>query len=126
METNKGRALVVDDEEMIRSMLTDVLEAFGYEVDAAESGEAALAHFVAGRYRVVLTDLLMPGMSGLDVVTELRRVEPALPAILLTGLGNASTAANARQEGVLVLYKPVSLDKLMAALETTTAGPVGA
>jgi len=125
MDPTKGRALVIDDETMVRSTLTDVLEACGYAADAAESGEAALARFAAGRYRVVLTDLLMPGMSGLEVVAGVRRVDPGVPVILLTGLGNTSATAAARGDGVLVLSKPPSLAKLRAALETACGQPTG-
>jgi CheY-like chemotaxis protein len=127
METLESRrALVIDDETMVRTMLADALEVFGYSVDAVDSGKAALARFAAGRYDVVMTDLLMPDMSGLEVVEELRRIDPSVPMILLTGAGGGSVATDARVEGVLMIYKPVSLMKLKAALETRCQRAVGA
>ena len=126
METlGSRRALVIDDETMVRTMLADALEVFGYAVDAVDSGKAALACFAAGRYDVVMTDLLMPDMSGLDVVEKLRRVDPSVPMILLTGAGGGSLSTDTRAEGVLMIYKPVSLMKLKAALETRCQRAVG-
>ena len=86
----------------------------------------ALARFAAGRYDVVMTDLLMPDMSGLEVVEELRRIDPSVPMVLLTGAGGGSVSTDARAEGVLMIYKPVSLMKLKAALETRCQRAVGA
>jgi len=127
METpGSRRALIVDDDTMVRTMLADALEVFGYIVDAVDSGKKALARFAAGRYDVVLTDLLMPDMSGLEVVEELRRIDPAVPMILLTGAGGASVSTDARGDGVLTIYKPVSLTKLRAALDTRCQRAVGA
>jgi len=127
MEIPGGRrALIVDDDTMVRTMLADALGVFGYIVDAVDSGQKAIACFAAGRYDVVLTDLLMPDMSGLDVAEELRRLDPAVPIILLTGAGGASVSTDARGDGVLTIYKPVSLTKLQAVLETRCQCAVGA
>jgi CheY-like chemotaxis protein len=110
-----GRLLVIDDEDMVRSMLTDVLEALGYAVDAADSGEAAMAEFHAGRYRAVITDLRMPGMSGLDLAERLRQVDGAVPVILLTA--GASDLEDPRRETVTIVRKPISLVGLQAAVD---------
>ena len=118
--------MIVDDDTMVRTMLADALEVFGYLVDAVENGREALARFAAGRYDVVLTDLLMPDMSGLEVVEELRRIDAAVPIMLLTGAGGAAVSTDARGDGVLTIYKPVSLTKLKAALETCCQRAVGA
>lgn len=118
--------MIVDDDTMVRTMLADALEVFGYIVDAVDSGKEALARFAAGRYDVVLTDLLMPDMSGLELVEELRRIDPAAPMILLTGAGGAAVSTDARGDGVLTIYKPVSLAKLKAALETRCQRAVSA
>lgn len=118
METGaSGRALVIDDEPMIRMMLTDVLEMLGYAVDAADSGEAAIAEFVPGRYDIVVTDFVMPTMDGLQVATALRRLDPAVSLILLTGAGGASVVEDPRSADVPIVYKPVAVMALKAAVD---------
>ena len=112
-----GRALVVDDETTVRMMLIDVLETFGYVVDAADCGEAALPQLARGRYQTVVTDLRMPGMSGLDVAAAVRRVDPDVPVILLTGTGGTEAGSDEFRDYVRVVYKPVNVVKLMATIE---------
>jgi len=101
--TTPRRLLLIDDEAMVRTMLTDVLESFGYRVDAAESGEAALERFHAGQYDAVITDLVMPGMNGLEAAERLREFD---------------SVHEARRAGLKVVYKPVSLSGLKAVVET--------
>jgi two-component system, sensor histidine kinase and response regulator len=121
----RGRLLLIDDEMMVRVMLQDVLESFGYVVDAADSGEAALELFRAGCYQAVITDLAMPGMNGLEAAARLRQLDRTVPIILLTGSAGGSVVHEARRAGagVIVVYKPVSLIGLKAALEVAH-GPV--
>ena len=109
------RLLVIDDEEMVRSMLADVLLTFGYEVEPADCGQSALAQFRAGRYQVVITDLRMPGMNGLEVTERLRQIDPGLPVILLTA--GAAEVEDERRANVLVVRKPVSLVGLGEAID---------
>ncbi|TMQ16198.1 MAG: response regulator [Candidatus Rokuibacteriota bacterium] len=116
--TTPRRLLLIDDEAMVRTMLTDVLESFGYRVDAAESGEAALERFHAGQYDAVITDLVMPGMNGLEAAERLREFDSVVPVILLTGSAGASAVHEARRAGLKVVYKPVSLSGLKAVVET--------
>jgi DNA-binding NtrC family response regulator len=113
---NTARALLIDDEAFVRAMLTDVLQTFGYTVDAEESGESALARFAPGVYDIVITDQRMPGMTGLEVASAIRRVDPAVPVILLTG-GGALPAEAEHSEQLHMVYKPVSVVKLMAQVD---------
>lgn len=83
--SRKIHVLVVDDEKMIRSLLKMSLQRMGYEVSTAEDGEEALALFRSNSFDLVLLDILMPGMDGFSVCSEMRR-ESSVPIIMLTAL----------------------------------------
>jgi len=122
MATDSRRVLVIDDEAVLRSLFRDMLSACGYEVDVAEDGAAGLARFRQQRYEAVITDLLMPGMNGLEVAAALRTIDADVPVILLTGSAPALTAGRARESGVTVLlHKPIALADLKSAIDTATA-----
>ena len=102
------KIILVDDNAVVRDMLVDLVASLGYSVDAAESGEEALAMFDRRHYDFVLTDLLMPGMTGWDVLEAVRQRDPQIPVIIITGspvIGDVRAA----QPGVAVLKKPVDV-----------------
>lgn len=102
------RVLVVDDEESIRYSVGEYLRRRGEECQTAESGEQALEYLRGEDYDVMLTDLMMPGLSGMDVVREAKRLRPQLVCIILTGHGSREDAIEAVREGVFeFIEKPV-------------------
>ena len=111
------RLLVVDDETLMRSMLSDVLTRLGYSVEQAESGEVAMTHFRPDRYQVVITDLVMPRMNGLELARRIRQVDRAVPIILFTGTTGTSDIEEAWRSGLVVLHKPLTITALQQALE---------
>jgi DNA-binding response OmpR family regulator len=117
MTTNSARVLVIDDEAVLRGLLQEMLAAFGYDADVAENGAAGVSRFQERDYATVITDLLMPGMNGLEVVTALRTIDPLINIILLTGSAPSLTAARAREMGVTLLQKPIALGDLKAAVD---------
>ena len=117
MTTSSARVLVIDDEAVLRGLLQEMLAAFGYDADVAESGAAGVSRFQERDYATVITDLLMPGMNGLEVVTALRTIDPLINIILLTGSAPSLTAARAREMGVTLLQKPIALGDLKAAVD---------
>ncbi|HEU4371730.1 MAG TPA: response regulator [Methylomirabilota bacterium] len=118
MASEARRVLVIDDEAVLRSLFRDMLSACGYEADVAEDGAAGLARFRERRYEAVITDLLMPGMNGLEVAAALRTIDPGVRVILLTGSAPALTAGRARQSGVnTLLHKPIALADLKTAID---------
>jgi CheY-like chemotaxis protein len=80
-----GRVLVVDDEPLVRASTADMLTDMGYEVKEAESGAEALALARAGELDLVVTDHLMPGLSGTELAAVLRREKPGLPILIVSG-----------------------------------------
>ena len=117
MPTDAARVLVIDDEAVLRGLLCEMLSACGYDVDVAEDGAAGLARYQAQRYRAVITDLLMPGMNGFEVVAALRTIDPEARIIMLTGSAPEPTARRARESGVTLLLKPIALGALKAAVD---------
>jgi CheY-like chemotaxis protein len=106
--SQESKILLVDDNTVVRDMLVDLVGSLGYHADAAAGGEEALAMFDRGQYVMVLTDLLMPGMSGWDVLAALRQRDPHVPVVIVTGSPVVGDP-RASQPGVAVLKKPVDV-----------------
>ena len=105
--------LLVEDKNELRAMLRKALERSGYSVDEAPDGSAAIQKVRARRYLLVITDLKMPGASGLDVLRETKHADATIPVILLTAFGSVEEAVTAMKEGAFdFLQKPVDLDHL--------------
>src|SRR3981189_1700932 len=105
--------LLVEDKNELRAMLRKALERAGYAVDEAPDGTAAIQKVRARRYLLVITDLKMPGASGLDVLRESKNADATVAVILLTPFGSVEEAVTAMKEGAFdFLQKPVDLDHL--------------
>src|SRR5687768_15751385 len=91
--------LVVDDDQEMRALIRDVLQDHGYKVTVAANGEDALRSLREGEYPVVLTDLRMKGMQGIELLAEIRRSHPETNVILMTAFGSIETALEAMKQG---------------------------
>ncbi len=112
------RILVVDDETTIRLALSRFLRTRGFEVDVADGGSAALEALQHRRFSLMLCDLRMPGMSGLEVVPKALLADQDLGIIMLTAVNDATSATEALSNGAFdYLTKPVELPDLQAAVE---------
>jgi DNA-binding response OmpR family regulator len=117
--------LVVDDERMVCDLLRAVLSRYGHEVIIATSGRAGLEVFKKHRPRFTLLDLRMPGMNGIEVLKQIRVLDPGASVIVLTGAGSADLENQARQMGVTdFLSKGLSLEVLVGAVERVMQQPV--
>ncbi|WMW64897.1 response regulator [Nitratidesulfovibrio liaohensis] len=109
--------LLVDDEEGIRTVLGISLADAGYDVATAASGEEALARFAQRKPDIVLTDIKMPGLSGLDLLERLKAADPEVEVIMLTGHGDMDLAIQSlKRDATDFLTKPVNDDMLEVAL----------
>ncbi|MBN2286562.1 MAG: response regulator [Tissierellales bacterium] len=110
MEYNyKGRILVVDDEISIRTSLKILLEREGYKVDAAESANKALDLFIENEYDLVMTDIVMPKISGVELLRKIKIKSLDIPVIIMTGDPSLDTAVKALKAGAYdYLSKPIS------------------
>jgi len=105
--------LLVEDKNELRAMLRKALERAGYTVDEAPDGTSAIQKIRARRYLLVVTDLKLPGASGLDVLRASKSADATIPVLLLTAFGSVEEAVTAMKEGVFdFLQKPVDLDHL--------------
>jgi DNA-binding NtrC family response regulator len=113
-----AKILVVDDESEIRDVLTEVLEAAGFEVIAAADGAAALEQARASQSAVILLDLTMPRMGGMAALPEIKRFAPEIPVIICTAHTDIHTAVQAMRLGAYdYLTKPFDMDILMLAVK---------
>ena len=114
--TGRPRILVVDDEESIRELLSKTLALADYEVDLAPDGRTALDRLRLIQYDLLITDLRMPGVDGLTVIREARRLKADLPVIIITGFSSEASAIEAINLGVQgYLTKPVRVPRVLAS-----------
>jgi excisionase family DNA binding protein len=112
----RPRVLVVDDEATIRDLLSKTLALAEYDVDLAPDGRAALDRLRMIPYDLLITDLKMPGVDGLTVIREARRLKTDLPVIIITGFSNEASAIEAVNLGVSgYLTKPFRVPRVLAA-----------
>ena len=117
-ENDSVRVLVVDDEEPIRNALKRFLAGRNYEVHTAASGQEALAVLAEHDIALMLSDIRMPGMSGVDLVPQALAVAPTLAVVMLSAINDATTAALCMQRGAVdYLTKPLELDDLERAVQ---------
>ncbi len=115
---DKARILVVEDEEAIRGGLCDVLAFHGYAPVAVESGEEGLESGLSERFDLVILDLMLPGLSGLDVCRALREKIPALPILMLTAKGSEDDVVKGLRCGADdYVTKPFSIRELVARVD---------
>jgi CheY-like chemotaxis protein len=111
--------LAVDDEEFFLDIIRQYLEGLDYQVDAFHSGQQALAAFDRNpqRYHLIISDQTMPGMTGVELITEIRRKNKEIPVILCTGYSDLVTEQTAPHYGITqFLQKPVSRRELGTAV----------
>ena len=127
-----ARILLIEDDPGIADTLRRVLAEEGHEVVVKRRGDDGLAHAAAGDVNVVITDLRLPGVSGLELVRRLRAAQPRLPVILMTAFGTADTAIEATKFGAYdYLTKPFAMPQLIELVRRAVAsnrlmcGPVG-
>ena len=111
------RVLVADDDDLVRRFLSTFLTSEGYSVRDVPDGQAALDAAREGGFSLLLLDLVMPGLTGLEVVAELRAARDVTPAILISGsLTDEVKKACSRYASVECVDKPVTLDALKGAI----------
>jgi len=118
------RILVIDDDRHMRSACSRVLSKAGWSVVCAETGEEGLKQVKnsAEKIDVVLVDQLMPGMSGMEVLAQIRTINPILPVIIMTGSATDETAAEIRQQGAFdCLAKPFTPEQLRNVITKAAA-----
>jgi two-component system nitrogen regulation response regulator NtrX len=110
--------LVVDDEAGVRGSLVGILGDEGYAAEAVESGEAALTALENRRYDLLLLDVWLPGMDGLEVLSRVRTLDPEVPVVVISGHGSIETAVKAVRMGAQdFVEKPLALEKTLLVVK---------
>ncbi len=113
--------LVIDDEKSIRNTLQEVLEYEKHKVDLATNGTEALELFSNGNYDIVLCDIKMPGMDGIEVLEKLHEKANDVPVVMISGHGNIDTAVEAIKKGAYdFIEKPLDLNRLLVTIRNAT------
>ncbi len=109
--------LIIDDERAIRSVLKDILGNEGYKTDEAADGEEGLKKFSATAFDVVLCDIKMPKIDGLEFLQKATEINPDIPVIMISGHGNIETAVEAVKKGAFdYISKPPDLNRLLITI----------
>ncbi len=112
-----SKILVVDDERSIRNTLKDILEYEKYEVDLAEDGQKALEKIGSAEYDIILCDIKMPGLDGIEVLERLTEQTPDTPVVMISGHGNIDTAVESIKKGAFdYIEKPLDLNRLLITI----------
>ncbi|MDL1952135.1 sigma-54-dependent Fis family transcriptional regulator, partial [Acidobacteria bacterium ACD] len=122
MSKKSTRILVVDDEEIVRESLTAWLEKDGYTLESAEDGPTALKLLRASTWSILLVDLKMPGMDGLEVLAHAKEIQPDTAVVIMTAFATVDTAVNAMKGGAYdYLVKPFDPEELSLMIQKIVA-----
>lgn len=112
-----SKILVIDDERSIRNTLKDILEYEKYSVDLAEDGIKGIEKVKGNSFDVVLCDIKMPGMDGIEVLEQLVQISPDTPVVMISGHGNIDTAVESIKKGAFdYIEKPLDLNRLLITI----------
>jgi CheY-like chemotaxis protein len=116
-DQKKIKLLIIEDDMDVLSMMVKYLEYSGYEVITAADGMEGLKKLESGEYDLVITDIVMPYVSGVGVVTAIKEKTPDIPVIAITGYGREPEAAAMEKRADMVLAKPVKMSQLKDYIE---------
>jgi two-component system chemotaxis response regulator CheY len=117
------KVLIVDDSGLARRMARQFVEELGFSVEEAADGAQALERYVLSRPDVVILDMVMHGLYGLDVLVKLRELNPKLPVVVVTADIQKTTREQVQAAGAAaILYKPLTREQLTTTLQTIQAG----
>lgn len=118
MAQKKQQVLIVEDEESILELCTRILTQAGYGVEKAANYREAMEQAHSKKFDLVISDIKMPGKSGLDLLKDLRKEKPGLPSVIITGHGTMDAAMESLKLGVGgFVVKPFTSEELMAAIK---------
>ena len=114
---SKARILIVDDDESVRDVVKDMLVREGYVVDVAVDGRDAQARILEGAYHLIITDLMMPGADGLEVLKSALSLDPDTSVIIITAYATLQSALEAVREGAYdYVTKPFRLEEMLVTV----------
>jgi DNA-binding response OmpR family regulator len=119
MRRDRRQALIVDDDESIRSLLKLFFEQEGYAVETVANGERALERFEVGRFHLVMLDYYMPGMNGLEVASAIHVQDPGVTIALITGMAHTLANVDLASTGITKVFsKPFDMCEMATWLQS--------
>jgi len=113
MNNDRKRILIVEDDEEMRSLLKDFIEAEGFETDSASNGSEAFRKLAKESFDLIITDVRMPGLTGLDILPGVRKLQPEASIIVITAFGSEEVRHRAFERGATAyLEKPIYFHRL--------------
>ena len=113
MDNDRKRILVVEDDAEMRSLLKDFFTEEGFDTDSVSNGSEAFRKLVREPFDLVITDIRMPGLTGLDILPGIKKLQPAAPVIVITAFGSEEIQRKAFEKGAnAYLEKPIHFQKL--------------
>lgn len=112
-EHDKKRIMIIEDDAEMRSLLIEFLGEDGYQVDSAQTGLEALSKITKEVFDLIVTDIRMPGLTGLDILSSIKKQQPQVPIIVITAFGNEEVYRRSMERGASAyLEKPICFNKL--------------
>ena len=120
-----SRILIIDDDDALRKSFHNLLTEEGYEVESAASGEAGLSSIHKTMPDLVIADMRLPGMNGLEIFKAVHAIEPRLPVIIMTAYGTTETAIEATKMGAFdYILKPFEIPDMLSVISALWVGDI--
>jgi CheY-like chemotaxis protein len=117
MKNGDKKILIIEDDEAMRSLLKDVLDAEGLVTEAVSNGSDALKKLMDQAFDLIITDIQMPGLTGLDILPGIKKLQPEAPVIVITAFGSEEVLRRSFEKGATgYLEKPIHTHKLRALI----------
>ncbi len=118
-ENEKKKILVIEDEEMMRNLIIDILEKQEYYVVSCENGSEGISEFQKGQFDVVITDMVMPEVDGMETIILLKKIDPDVRIVAVSGASNKDTLLRAANifDACISLKKPFTKEDILSAVK---------
>jgi DNA-binding response OmpR family regulator len=119
------RILIVEDDEEMGSLLRDFVEEEGFEADTVMNGYEAFRKLVKEPFDLIITDIRMPGLTGLDILPRIRKLQPGIPIVVITAFGSQEVHQKALERGAMAyLEKPIHFHRLRELIYQMVSSPL--
>ncbi len=113
MKNGRKKILIIEDDEAMRALLKDLLDEEGFSTGSVSNGFDALQNLIEESFDLIITDIQMPGLTGLDILPRIKKLQPQVPVIVITAFGSEELCRRSVEKGATgYLEKPIHINKL--------------